>query len=400
MTLLLVIAILAVIPGCAQIPPQMRVVDGKAPANVNEDVRFRTTYFFRVFDYCYDLKAKAQLQPATDSLFRFVMTGKSNAFANKVHFESGTLRADQIDPFGATIEQDEATGRMRFVSQAEVESRARRNETMEEIMALVKLRQNLAALGADTDENDGVDQQILTAIDTKIAEIASAGLSPGRVTTDIVAAADAASIETKTCPPGTQIQRGFQIMGPQGVKTFNQNERLVMAMSTYSKPLINTLQEVSGRIIKAEEQNANASDYLLAIISEQLRASDLSLIKATKEDDANDAAFVRSLRTRLVEGDDASALSQPADHQDEMKALVDKLPRAAAATPPSSTVPVDTAAPTEMPSATPNSPQTPPPNAEQSNEQIAPSPSLLTPEAAVESNAQNEGGSADEREEQ
>ena len=37
--------------GCA-VPEHQRVRDGVEPEHVDTDVRFRTTYFFRVFDFC------------------------------------------------------------------------------------------------------------------------------------------------------------------------------------------------------------------------------------------------------------------------------------------------------------------------------------------------------------
>ncbi|MFC1747612.1 hypothetical protein ACFL2V_02270, partial [Pseudomonadota bacterium] len=45
------IAILLTISACT-VPTHMRVRDGDDPANIDKDVRFRTTYYFRVFDQC------------------------------------------------------------------------------------------------------------------------------------------------------------------------------------------------------------------------------------------------------------------------------------------------------------------------------------------------------------
>ena len=36
------------------------------------------------------------------------MSGKGSALFNRIHFESGVLRAEQIDPFGTAIVLDEA----------------------------------------------------------------------------------------------------------------------------------------------------------------------------------------------------------------------------------------------------------------------------------------------------
>jgi hypothetical protein len=40
--------------GCPTVPKHMRVDTGLHPKGQDRDVRFRTTYYFRVFDYCAD----------------------------------------------------------------------------------------------------------------------------------------------------------------------------------------------------------------------------------------------------------------------------------------------------------------------------------------------------------
>ena len=111
----------------ARFPNTNEFVMAWSPRHVDTDVRFRTTYFFRVFDFCPPLRrdyaegasgigsgASTSRAPAdevfspgtsrllilTDSLYRFRMTGKANALTTQIHFESGTLRASEIDPFG------------------------------------------------------------------------------------------------------------------------------------------------------------------------------------------------------------------------------------------------------------------------------------------------------------
>ena len=313
----------------------MTVTDGASPANHDKNVRFRTTYFFRVYDYCYDLKTQSKLQPTTDSLYRFVMTGKANAFANRIRFESGTLKADQIDPFGATIERDDKTGRMRFVPRSEVEARARRGEAQDEIEALIELRDRLANTNAKADGDSNANSDIVTALNVKIKEIVNTGLSSERISSGAVEASDSAaspnasSNASKVCPAGTEIQRGFQIMGPQGVKTYDQNERLIMAMSTYAKPLINSLEEVSGRFLQAEENKADASDLLLALVTEQLRVKAVDLIIATKKDDEAGSAFVGRIHDRLIDGDDPASLKKheefTTDVETELKPIKDSV---------------------------------------------------------------------------
>lgn len=73
------------------------------------------------------------------------------------------------------------------------------------------------------------------------------------------------------CEDGTVARRGFQVLGPEGWRTFDQNERLIMAMSTSAKPLISTLNEISGRILNTA---TNPSDTLLPLMQERLRATE------------------------------------------------------------------------------------------------------------------------------
>lgn len=137
-------------------PDHTQVRRGLDPENQDKDVRFRTTYYFRVFDACakpadthrnpnYGANAPFVLAPSegariiTDSLYRFRMTGKANALANKIRFESGTLRKEEIDPFGATVAFDKKTGQPRFQSRAETESLARRADaelTLEKLLRM------------------------------------------------------------------------------------------------------------------------------------------------------------------------------------------------------------------------------------------------------------------------
>lgn len=51
-------------------------------------------------------------------------------------------------------------------------------------------------------------------------------------------------------------RRGFQILGPEGWRTFDPDERLVLAMHKSSKPLLSSLQSLSNRVVTAHEQSA------------------------------------------------------------------------------------------------------------------------------------------------
>ncbi len=141
---LLAVGMLLGLSACP-VPKEMLVDKGLEPQNEDEKVRFRTTYYFRVFDYCAD-SGNATVKPpfAIDSLYRFRMTGKAKALINKIHFESGTLKAYEIDPFGARIAYDDENDQFYFKSQAEVKEEAERQEKLDELDRLVNTYQKIA----------------------------------------------------------------------------------------------------------------------------------------------------------------------------------------------------------------------------------------------------------------
>lgn len=294
--------------GCADLPKSMRVGDGGAPKHVDDDVRFRTTYFFRVFDYCYDVKAAQKSMPVADSLYRFVMTGKANPYSTSVKFESGTLTAAQIDPFGATVEADEKTGAIRYVSQREAQARAARKETTSSIDALIELRGRLRQL--EKDDPKSIDGTVIAALDAQIKAAITGGLGIGRIEYDETRLHQAGKLpDQDLCPPGTQIDRGFQIMGPQGVRTFNQDERLLMAMSTQATGVLDSLSQVSGRLLETKGSKLRDSNALLALIRERLRVSELRRIAdgagtPTKREELD--ATIGQLADRLESGTGAA----------------------------------------------------------------------------------------------
>ena len=63
-------------------------------------------------------------------------------------------------------------------------------------------------------------------------------------------------------------RRGFQILGPEGWRTFNQDERLILAMSSSAKPLIGALKELSSRVLN---EQPSRSAMLLPLVEARLR---------------------------------------------------------------------------------------------------------------------------------
>ncbi len=298
---LFVLASIAAVSACSgDVSREYRVDTGIHPEVQDENVRYRTTYYFRVFDVCgadklgwpfddairdaaavstatKDLKARIEYykerqeaqygadifakkrlgryEIRNDSLYRFRMTGKASALYKDVHFESGTLRAEQIDPFGTKIRSD-AKGRSFSVSPAS-------NQI--------------------TPPTDGGD----------------------------------------TCPTGQPARRGFQILGPEGFRTFDQDERLILAMTSNSKPLIGLLQEMTSRMQRARERPAK---LLLPLAQERSRILDGQRLTATAtlklartgaaERPAEDLApqrFVEALRKAFNKGVKGATTSSKTD---------------------------------------------------------------------------------------
>ena len=172
------------------------------------------------------------------------MTGKASGLFSKVRFESGVLHKSEIDPFGATVVLDEKLGRPRFVSREETDRAARRNERHDEIERLIKLLKKLDTLADEeasegggtnlTDAVKGVITKLQTAMEQQVQNL----VEPAGSTSGI---ASARSVDQQSpgggCPSGTELRRGFQILGPERVATFNQDQRLVMAMTSRAASL-------------------------------------------------------------------------------------------------------------------------------------------------------------------
>lgn len=182
------ISVSVLMVGCS-VSKSMRVRTGEDPVHKDSDVRFRTTYYFRVFDACEGLGevpntprddtvlkgvSKGPYHLRTDSLYRFRMTGKGYSLFQRIHFESGTLRKEEIDPFGSIVAFDSKTNRFIYKSREETQSDARREARFADIERLRALRDNLKENKMTLQE---IDQIILKQI---------RGLSP----TDVISTDD------------------------------------------------------------------------------------------------------------------------------------------------------------------------------------------------------------------
>lgn len=356
--------------GCAP-PTSMHVRAGGEPQHEDDDVLFRSTHYFRVFDFCVEQETagKRRKEIQSDTLYRFRMTGKGKSWANAVRFESGTLRAGQIDPFGAAIEFD-SKGKPYFVSQQKREEQRQVENQYEEAARLQRLAKDLKAekgfdnqaeiargklsdaltligpgagsMLADARSDagdavrdfiqtiepmdaknpahvaargelvselssrtealkesrsalelmvaiDGAQQAIDSVRDEKLKQLTYAGEVAGsknvaQVNTAerlkhtkkrLLKSSDSTSVATTSqaelfCPQGKPAKRGYQILGPEGWRTFDQEERLVLAMSSNGKPLLDALRQLSSRILAQKAGPGLSSDVSL---TELLRAA-------------------------------------------------------------------------------------------------------------------------------
>lgn len=269
MRLIPVLLSVLLLGACGSVPESMQVRAGVDPRHQDDDVRFRTTYYFRVFDVCRDRNGKAlSVTPQGDSLYRFRMTGKAKGgLASHVHFESGILHKTEIDPFGSSIIFDDKLGRHRFVSRKETDDAARREERHGEITRLRKLLKDLLKEGnsiEDDGEAVGAYRKLIGTVVTGIQNQIE-GLKPPSEDNGNIASQDA----NPKCREGGELQRGFQLMGPEGVATFSQDDRLIMAMSSSGKPLINALKMVAGRMLK---EHVSKDELMLPLVRENLAA--------------------------------------------------------------------------------------------------------------------------------
>jgi len=349
----LIVAVMAILSGCAG-TNAMHVTKGLSPKYSDDKVVFQTTYFFRVFDYCARtagaLNDKSQdyaVIPQTDALYRYRMTGKANALASHIRFESGVLKSYEIDPFGVQVEYDKSGGGFRPVSPQEVDARAAQGDRLEGIRQLRRLRDDLvdgrdppptddpalnqvnkslgelvaayargygdgtsaAKPGPDnamvslkllkslapngSDSKTPVDQLIAIDKDVYAKTVSRNDAKKARdedTGTDKTATENAfriASIELRAaqriqamvhgsliskdepldCAQGITKRKGFQIIGPEGWRTFNQDERLLMAMHSNAAPLLGSMKELSGRALNG---NVSPEALVLPLVKEQL----------------------------------------------------------------------------------------------------------------------------------
>ncbi len=295
--------------GCStlgDVTPALRVDQGEHPAYQDEQVRFRTTYYFRIVDACkveegrsqsgpsgdyattfgpFNVRQNGKLKIVSDSLYRFRMTGKASALFANIRFESGVLRAEQIDPFGSQVTFDQTTNAFRVVPASASREEARRAEIINEVKRLVALRGMFTPeYGDATEVKSEISRQITNQIkllgDENDSGMGAAGNGNGgakEISSDPL------------CPDGRPIQRSYFLYGPEGVRRLDPDQRLLMAMTVDSKPLIGMLQQLSGMALHG--QQPPEADWK-NVVEERVRVSDalddLKSVMAKQDRQQND----------------------------------------------------------------------------------------------------------------
>lgn len=315
---------------------QLHVTHSEDPKFIDRDVRFRTDYFFRVFDYCTAPKRQdgngpaqdnplANILPSSDALYRYRMTGRASALATKIRFESGVLKDWQIDPWGARVSYDQEGAPQFQPAPAAIRPTAPAEDAGARVKAILALMAGvpeaqrpmldgplvtlLAMLTGATVSTATANPVISTALDQFRAELVAAENAGEKARDQIVdeakkegkygeadkktvddaaktaqdkakAKAEAEAISSATlkmaalfqtasdeCGIGRLRKRGFQVLGPEGMRQFDPTDRLIMAVSFSAKPLISTLQEYASRV---NSPRANPADRLLPLVRENL----------------------------------------------------------------------------------------------------------------------------------
>jgi hypothetical protein len=194
----------------ACMPADMHVNRGLDPKLADDDVRFRTTYYFRTFDYCWDFNAKMRqsstgedfsyrsIIPKTDTLYRYRMTGKASSTFSRIRFESGVLKAAVLDPFGTQVSFSEAADGFIVRGASEVKEAAERSAEQDRLRA-GKLEQLKSLtgyyLGLDPNSASEVRTAALEALKKALEDYRGASPAPssleGKQLQDAIGAVEA-----------------------------------------------------------------------------------------------------------------------------------------------------------------------------------------------------------------
>lgn len=323
---------LALLSGCSSwgdVPPEMRADSGIEPTHIDEQVRFRTTYYFRVLRGCplqatdrssldaeaipFVRLAEGNIRPLSDSLYRFRMTGKAAALFNTIHFESGVLRKEQIDPFGSTVRFDSRTNSFIPVPAEEVRSQAKIEAARSDIESIADLAKHLRQEHTSPQASrDSFDAKIREIIENRLEIIKGTALSNGASSSiNVSSPSDPSMPQSTTNASNSSSDHGslpecngqptvvkYFLLGPEGTKELDPSDRLLMALSVDSKPLIGMLQQLSAHTFQAPTVQA-----LEGLLNERARILNahraLRLIREAAQEDKEESSSLSPLAEEL-----------------------------------------------------------------------------------------------------
>ncbi len=335
--MLLVGASIIGLSACADIPPQFRVDTGAQPQYEDKTVRFRTTYYFRVFDLCEGRNADGSIvqkniaedfqwdQPVfyrndrgeplrleKDSLYRFTMTGKALAITNKIHFESGTLKASQIEPFGSDVEFDPDSGRFFYQSQEATQLEAAQNLSYRSIDRLKGLLKDEMLTDFEPDIHAAIQREIAN-ITRRSSEgqvaVASASSASGSTPTEsptrvqeavnhalsafnTLTGAEQAALNLTS--PAPRWPTGIGFSNPTNINWSNATNR------TVETTLTNLIAEFRASAGETDQAVRQASNFVRDIFPKVLAAVDATVDQARQDHEAAKQALEKA-ETELEE---------------------------------------------------------------------------------------------------
>jgi hypothetical protein len=321
------------------------VDSGLEPQHIDDQVRFRTTYYFRVLSGCridttpkdeysadslpFMKRVRGEFKPLSDSLYRFRMTGQAAALYSKVHFESGVLKKSQIDPFGSAIRYNEQTNSFLPVSADDLRADAKRQIARGEIhdlrvlyqeirddkflestareallakvvsiiedrleqlkplravslppraVVIEKPKESAEASDKPSAQSDLKTGEQATELQTKLNEAndalanqktkeeatlqALSNTIEGRLE-ELEAAKSRSEVQKNASCSGRPSETKYYLLGPEGAKELDPNDRLLLALSLDSKPLIGALQQLSARKFEAADPDLKTMERML-----------------------------------------------------------------------------------------------------------------------------------------
>lgn len=280
--------------GCASGPDSsMHVRDGVDPKYQDDNVRFRNTYYFRVFDPCVNYQSASGntngdlTLPEFQGLYRFKMTGKARNLDSKIGFESGTLKSWELDPLGSRVIYDKNINAFRYQSAAETSNKARREQAWQDYKKLLEEYKALKQSSNQQLEDDL--KQLSWGLNTMLSNHALHGASL-----------------TETAPSNNFV-RDMQslVTGNQSLLTSQNSDfhtSLNSTLTTEVKKQLTAHIDNNRKVVQGivDKMNADKVSLALGIVEGQINAQIDSAINAITDDSATVADLNTQLKAMLI----------------------------------------------------------------------------------------------------